>query len=324
VTTLVVIDSGTSRTRARLWTGAHVGWTGERPVGARDTAIDGHNAKLRVAITELLAELLASAAVRPEAAVCSGMITSNNGLLEVPHLSAPAGPDQLARGLVRQEFPEIASIPFHFVRGVKTLPRLGDPLGLAAGDVLRGEEAEAIGLRELTGLQGPLALVHFGSHHKVVEVAADGTILRSRTAITGELLAAVSEHTILRSSLEAGLPERPDPEMWRAGLALARTQGLGRALFLVRVGEQIGGRSKFEMTSFLLGALLSQDLPLLEDARRGGARVVLYGGGVFPGLLKEALEDEGWSDVALVSGEQAELAAVIGAARLYERWKELS
>lgn len=324
MTSLAVIDSGTSRTRARLWAGGEVRWTRERTVGARDTAMDGHNRKLQVAVSELLGELVAATGAEPEAAVCSGMITSNNGLLEVPHLIAPASPEQIARGLVRRELPAIASLPFLFVPGVKTLPGPGDPLGLAEGDVLRGEEAETIGLRELTRLEGPLALVHFGSHHKVVEVAGDGTILRSRTAITGELLAAVSEHTILRSSLEGALPARPDAAMWRAGLALARAHGLGRALFLVRVGEQIGGRSKAEMTAFLLGALLALDLPLLEDARRSGARVVLYGGGAFPGLLQEALEEEGWSGVQLIGSEQADLAAVIGAVRLYERWKELS
>lgn len=324
MSTLAVIDSGTTRSRARLWAGGDLRWTGERPVGARDSAQDGSNRRLRVAIGELLAELTAAAGGQPEAAVCSGMITSNNGLVEVPHLVAPASPDQIARALVRHDIPEVAPVPFYFVPGVKTLPRQGDPLGLAEGDVLRGEEAEVVGLRELTGLKGPLALVHFGSHHKLVEVGADGTIRRSRTALTGELLAAVREHTILKSSLEPRIPDSPDPEHWRAGLALARSQGLGRALFLVRVGEQIGGRSKAEMTAFLLGAMLAADLPLLEDARSSGATVVLYGSGVFPDLLRSALFDEGWTGVHLVPREQADLAAVIGAVRLYERWKELS
>src|SRR5690606_26440020 len=82
-----VVDSGTTTTRLRLWRGGAVTWSGSRAAGAKDTAVDGNTAKVEAA----LAELLEQCDIEPEAIVCSGMITSNMGLFELPHLPAPAG-----------------------------------------------------------------------------------------------------------------------------------------------------------------------------------------------------------------------------------------
>src|SRR5690606_2221046 len=118
----------------------------------------------------------------------SGMITSNMGLFELPHLAAPAGPEDTARGMVQRSFPEVSAVPLTFVPGVKTLPMSDGLAGLATGDVLRCEEAEIVGLREALALDGAALFLHIGSHHKAIEVDAAGSIVSSRTSITGELL----------------------------------------------------------------------------------------------------------------------------------------
>lgn len=301
-----VVDSGTTNTRVRLWEGRGVTRSLTRSAGARDTAVDGHNGKIRQALQEMLAELGGV-----EAVICSGMITSAGGLLEVPHIPAPAGIAELARAVVRRDFPDIAATPFYFVPGIKTL----DP-GLLDADIMRGEEAEAIGLRELLRLSGPALLLHCGSHHKVLALDGDGRLAYSRTAITGELLAAVASQTVLKSSL-APLDELvADAAMWRLGLRAAEEQGLGRALFLVRVADVLAGRSPAEATSFLLGALMSQDLPLLATAEQH-AQVIIYGKGHFPGLLHSCLSERGRS-AQVVPEEMVEVAAAVGAVRIYE------
>ena len=312
MTAYAVIDSGTTTTRLRLWRDGEVRWSASVAAGARDTAIEGEPRAIRLAVRDLLARVRRETGVRPAAVICSGMITSNLGLHEVPHLAAPAGPRELAAGIVRVTLPEIGELAF--IPGVKTVPSSGELTDLASGDVLRGEEAEMTGLRTLLGLGGPATFLHFGSHHKAVDVDGDGRITASRTAVTGELLAAVAGHTILKSSVAPLEGLALDHDAVRAGARATREHGLGRALFLVRVGEQLGGRPRTTMTSYLVGALAMLDLPLLPQD--GGTRIVLYGHGAFPEALATLLE--GRPGVVRVDGETADLAAVAGAVELYE------
>src|SRR5690554_1530841 len=110
MSTYAVVDSGTTNTRLRLVSDGQVVWSDARPVGARDTTREGNPS----AILAALHELLADAAGDPAAIICSGMITSNMGLLEVPHLAAPVSFDELASALVQQQFPQLGSVPLTF------------------------------------------------------------------------------------------------------------------------------------------------------------------------------------------------------------------
>jgi len=316
VTGYAVVDSGTTTTRLRLWQDGAVRWSGSVAAGARDTAITGHNLAIREAVAGLLARVADETGVRPSVVICSGMITSNLGLHEVPHLAAPVDADQLAAGIVRVPVDGVGEVSF--IPGIKTRP--GDlSLGtLGDGDVLRGEETEVTGLRAHLGLTAPATFLHFGSHHKAVDVDGDGRITGSRTAITGELLAAVSEHTILRSSV-VPLADLPlDLAAAHAGALATSSHGLGRALFLVRVGEQIAAIERERMTSYLIGALAALDVPLLPPPS-ARATIVLYGHGVFPEVLAALLAREGYDDVVRIDGDTSDRAAVKGAVTLYER-----
>ncbi len=311
-----LVDSGTTTTRVRIWRDGRVVWSESRSVGAKDTAVDGSTARVAAA----LRELLDASGAEPGAIICSGMITSNMGLFELPHLSAPASPEDIARGMVQRHLPEISDMPLTFVPGVKTLPGPDGLAGLPSGDVLRGEEAEIAGLRHELGLNQASVFLHIGSHHKAIDVGADGSILASRTAITGELLAAVAGQTILRSSvvpLEQVDASSLDITAVRAGWDAAREHGFGRALFLVRVGEQLAGRSREAMTSYLLGVLASLDLPLLAGVAPT-TPVIVYGSGAFPRILGEVLPERGYAGVRVVAPEVADMAAAAGAVRLFE------
>lgn len=310
-----VVDSGTTTTRLRLWDGTDVRWSGSVAAGARDTAISGAPTAIRAAIADLLAQATEAWGARPDAVICSGMITSNLGLHEVPHLLAPAGPAELAAGIVRVNFPDLGTVAF--VPGIKTLPGTLALEALDGGDLLRGEEAEVTGLRARLGLAEAATFLHFGSHHKAVDVDAEGRITGSRTAVTGELLAAVGAHTILKSSVVPLDQLELDLGAALAGADAARAHGLGRALFLVRVGEQLGGQSRATMTSYLIGALAALDLPLLPAA--GATPIVLYGHGAFPEVLAALLPRLGHTTVHRVDGETSDRAAVEGAVALFER-----
>ena len=51
--------------------------------------------------------------------VAYGMITSDMGLLEIPHVPAPASAADLRDAMRAQRFPEIAPFPIHFIPGVR-------------------------------------------------------------------------------------------------------------------------------------------------------------------------------------------------------------
>lgn len=315
-----MVDSGTTTTRVRAWRDGGVVWSASRAAGARDTAVDGHNGAIRAALAELLSAL-ENAAGAPAAVICSGMITSNMGLYELPHLVAPAAPDDTARGIVRADIPGLPRGPFAFVPGVRTPPG-ANLAGLASGDVLRGEEAEIVGLRRHLRLERPAVFLHIGSHHKAIDVTAAGAIAASRTAPTGELLDAVMNATILKSSTVPLDGFEPEAATVLAGAAAAREHGFGRALFLVRVGEQLAGLSRERATSYLLGVLASLDLDLLAG-HSPDTPVIIYGTGAFPPLLARLLAAEGWQDVRVLPPEVADTAAAAGAVWLFERSLEL-
>lgn len=311
-----VVDAGTTTTRVRLWRDGAIAWSAARQAGARDTAVDGTPDKIRGALRELLEAARGEAGREPDAVICSGMITSNMGLHELAHLPAPATPDDIARGITQVPFPDLASVPLSFIPGVKTDILSPTFEGIVAGDVLRGEEAEVAGLRRGLELTGPATFLHIGSHHKAIWTSPDGTILGSSTAITGELVAAATEHTILRSSTVPLADHRLDLDAALAGAAAARAHGLTRALFLVRVGEQLARLGPQAMTSYLLGACAYTDLALLGDHDPGDA-VVVYGAGAFPAILQALLQEHGFR-ARVIDQDAADQAAAVGAVALYE------
>ncbi|MGY2894839.1 2-dehydro-3-deoxygalactonokinase [Deinococcus sp. UYEF24] len=308
--TYAVIDSGTTRTRLRIWREGQVIWEDERRVGAARTASEGAG-PLTLALGELLAAARQQATLR--AVIASGMITSNVGLFEVPHLPAPASYAALAAGICRQELPGLGEI--FFIPGVKTLPTgNGSDAAYAFGDVLRGEEVEVVGLRELLGLHGEAAFVHYGSHHKLIRTDDQG-LLGSLTTLGGELLGAVLGHTILASGTAAlNTLGETDPDWWNRGWVTAEQLGFARAAFSARLAGQLLGAAPQQVTSFLLGAVSQQDACLLE----GSAPLVLYGHASFTGPVEGWLRRQGRL-VQVASTEQSERAAVLGAVRLFER-----
>ena len=312
---VLVVDSGTTTTRVRSIVEGEVVWTGAEEAGARDTAITGTTDKIREALHRLVGTAREQSRGELEAVVCSGMITSNMGLLEVPHVQAPASRRDIADHMVRHDLPDVTDLPFVFVPGVKTKPATFDVASLDRSDVLRGEECEIEGLRIGLRVDRPATFLHFGSHHKAIDVDRNGCIFASRTAVTGELFMAVSEYTILRSSLVGIGDVEVDDVYVRAGIDACVTHGAARAMFLVRVGEQLWDRSRDQMTSFLLGVLAATDLPLVGPPEVDRS-IVLYGKGPFPRVVFEALGARGHV-VEMVDENLADEAAAVGAASLY-------
>jgi 2-dehydro-3-deoxygalactonokinase len=193
------------------------------------------------------------------------MSGSPEGLVELPHVSAPAGIRELAAGAKWFEFPEITDFPTLLVPGVRTGPVAVTANAVAESDVMRGEEALCLGLNVL-GIIGPESFVlSLGSHWKTIRLNGHGQIQSSITSLSGELIRAAQTQTVLASSVSSDWPGEFDQEWLAAGMTQQRRSGLARALFCVRLLALANEGSAADRFSFLLGAIVADYLDALVD-----------------------------------------------------------
>ena len=267
---ILVIDCGTTNLRVTLLDeDRHVLSTASAAGGVRHTAIDGNNDRLRAALRDCIGQALSKGGLTPKdvaRCIAYGMITSNMGLLEIPHLCAPASAKDLRAGIQERVFEDIAPFPIAFIPGVRNFGGDVTHENFSEMDMMRGEETEAIGLYRLLALNEPAIFVLPGSHNKFVSMGADGEILGCMTSISGELLDAITHDTILADAVGRSFvtAEGYMPDMACEGAWESAHSGLGRAAFSARILQTLGGRSREAAQSYLLGAVLAQDVQALQ------------------------------------------------------------
>ena len=291
----VAVDSGTTKTSLWLVQGSTVRHRSQLPLGVRDSAIGGNRSQLSQGLRQALAQMANRQAYRPRFILAAGMITSGLGLLEVPHVVAPAGKAELSKHVRMKEFPEICPLPFFFVPGVRigSSPCHVDDLDQA--DIIRGEETEIVGLMADRRWRGPFLYLHLGSHTKAISVDKHGCIVRSVTTLGGESLQALRTQTILASQLGNVGDVDLDKNFFRRGMECAQRRGLLRALFSIRLLGENRLYNVAQLYSFLLGALLETEIRAFRGQWRLGAkriRVFLSGQPLLQRAWKLALERE--------------------------------
>ena len=269
---IITLDTGTTNTRACLWTiaGEYLGME-KAAAGVRDTAIDGNNHRLKQAVRTCLQSLVENAGLSFQeigGIFASGMITSNVGLLEVPHLTAPASADDFARQIYPAELPDVCPVPIYFIRGVKNA--LAEGAALKDMDIMRGEEVETLALLQEYPAGIPYVFILPGSHGKFVFVDDGQAITGCLTTLTGELLEIITTHTILADAVERSFvtPQTYCRQAVLEGFHAAREQGFGRALFSIRIQKMFsqGQRASSQWAAnYLLGVVLESDVSALKN-----------------------------------------------------------
>lgn len=266
---ILTIDTGTTNTRISLWRDASVIAQAHSEVGVRDTAITGSRLALQQAVRDAIASALSQAGMIPhqvDLALASGMITSNLGLHELPHVPVPAGLNELAQRMACVTLPDVFCQPIWFVPGVRNaVPDIGLH-NCEAMDMMRGEEVEVMGALARLELNGPALLMLPGSHSKFVSIDDKNRITGCVTTLAGELLHILTHNTILTKSLDAAFASEINPGMLLAGAASSQKLGLGRACFNVRILEQFTHVERNDRANFLLGAVLGGDLLTLKNS----------------------------------------------------------
>lgn len=176
----------------------------------------------------------------------SGMIGSRQSWQEAPYVPCPAGAAELGAALV--------DIPFDGAR-VKLVPGMNGVDDSGVAEVMRGEETQIIGVLAAMGGSGLACLP--GTHSKWVRVDG-GRIVRFTSHMTGEVFAALREHTILGRMMREG---PPNDAAYLAGVARAgQPGGLLHHLFGVRTQTLTGKLAETEGASYLSGILIGHEL----------------------------------------------------------------
>jgi 2-dehydro-3-deoxygalactonokinase len=269
---LATIDCGTTNSRVYV-----VNENGEiraraaRKVGVRDTAISGSKETLKQGLKQTFFEALEQAGVELEDvafAISAGMITSEIGLMEIPHLWAPAGLDDLAENMkfVRDTSVFPVDIPLYFIRGIKNHydPESARVRDVGTLDFMRGEEAQVAGLLVTHEPELPVTVVVLSSHTKFIAVDSRSRILGSVTTVSGQVYEAIVKETFIgksvRSDDEFDDSEYFDSDVVDAAYHWVMESGFLRSMLMPRFLDTLLSTRWYERKLFVEAAIASEDL----------------------------------------------------------------
>ena len=232
--------------------------------------------------------------------IACGMVGSAQGWCEAPYRETPASLNALGTALQRVR--SVRGVDLHIVPGV--IQRSALP------NVMRGEETQVLGVVQSFPQLNDCLIGLPGSHSKWVQVQ-DGNLVHFDTFMTGELYAAVCEHTILGRTQQRS--EQFDPAAFDRGVqvALSPDGRLGplSTLFSARTLGLTGQLSPTQQPDYVSGLLIGHELSALGGAvreRRGAApmpAIILIGNSLLCERYQRALAACGFADVRLA--EQA-------------------
>lgn len=267
---LITVDGGTTNTRAALWNlKKELQYAVKSQVGVKDTAQEGSNERLKDTVRYLIEALMEHCCIaydEVETVYACGMLTSDVGIHEVPHLAAPLGKEDFAAGIEEVLLPEICPVPICFIPGMKNLSGEIHMDHLEMMDVMRGEEMETIALMDLYK-EGEALYVLPGSHTKFVSVDRNQRITGCLTSMAGELLAVLTNYSILANAVKKQYASaKYHRDMLILGAEKTWDTTLPRAAFLTRIVNGFITDDQEACASFLLGAVLADDISTVKKS----------------------------------------------------------
>lgn len=303
----ITIDGGTSNTRISLVKNKELVDTVKLSVGARNGINDTDELKnaVKCGIEEILQR---NGNCEIERILASGMITSEFGLYNLEHALLPMGLGDLHNAMEEVVLSDVSEIPFVFMRGVKFCG--GEAHNT---DIMRGEETELMGIMEKN--DGECLYVLPGSHSKLIKVDKDGKICEFSTMLTGEMIWALSQSTILKDAVDLNQSEINNEYLLK-GASYSKEYGINEALFKCRVLKNILKADKAQVYSFFMGTVLWGEIDRIikSDAKKivvGGRQQIKDAMCV---ILKEMTDKE----IVPVPQELVEKSTSIGMIKIYE------
>ncbi|GMQ57971.1 2-dehydro-3-deoxygalactonokinase [Vallitalea sediminicola] len=321
---IITIDTGTTNTRIILWRkDRELVDSIKISVGVRNTAIDGNNSELKKAIKQGLEQILNINKLGYDnisKIMAGGMITSNVGLIEIPHLTVPVSITELKKGVRDVLIEEICPIPISFIPGVKNKVDCIELSTFEQMDIMRGEEIEAMALIKSIDSDCGYVIVLPGSHTKFIKVDASKKIVACLTTLTGEILSAITNNTIIADAVGKKFvsKEEYDRDMLLLGYNTTVKAGLSRAVFSARIINQFCENNKSKIANFILGAVLENDIEAVKNSValsiNGSEHMIVSGKSPFRQAIADIFKYEAtFSNVTEIIPKDSEPLSGIGA-----------
>ena len=202
--------------------------------------------------------------------MAAGMVGSAQGWKEAPYVDTPASPDAIVRGLARVQ--TASGVALHIVPGVLERGELPNVMrgeetqifGALAGDAVTVANSPAAN-KATAANEDESALIGLPGTHAKWVIVRGARIERFYTFMTGEVFAALSEHTILGRTMTT--PDRPDTAAFLRGISVARNHGhagMLATIFSTRTLGLTAQLSREEQPDYLSGLLIGHELNGLE------------------------------------------------------------
>jgi 2-dehydro-3-deoxygalactonokinase len=188
---------------------------------------------------------------------------------------------------------------------------------------MRGEETQLIGLLSLLKASGSIpeegVFIFPGTHSKHVYIQ-NGQLIKFQTFMTGELFEVMSQHSILKDSVQVnGLNHfsHEDANAFKLGLQQAKVLNILNGLFTVRTNQLFEKLDKKRNSYYLSGLLIGAEIGYILN---GNLPLLLCSGGNLYEYYRLAIEEYGLSEsTTIVSNELVDKAALEGQRLIFEK-----
>jgi len=265
-----IVDMGTTNTRLNLVDSlGHVHGSVKGEFGVKDRAVSGSKDVLIQGLHQLVENVIQEKGIPARQItqmLCSGMITSEIGLVDIPHLFTPVDMKQLSANICELSMPEILPAPIIFIPGVRN--RIEEPSqdNLGNMDFMRGEETQVFGAMDLYEIPVPVTFMFLSSHTKLVDVDENRQITGSFTTLSGQIFNAFRYNTLLASSIPKKDPEFVHEEALIRGVRAGLKDGILRAGLMVRFMDVLIDTTPEERFAFLEGLIIASDLQAIKSS----------------------------------------------------------
>lgn len=278
----ITIDCGTTNSRVYVVDKyGRVYGKAVKKIGVKDTAATGSKQILLEGLRETIITAVKNAGIHMKevnAIFSSGMITSEIGLYELPHLSAPCNVNRLAENFTRVCNLSLTdeNIPVYFVRGIKNSisEEVKNPFEAVGNtDFMRGEETQIAGIIAKEKRKKPFVTVILSSHTKFISVNKDGNIMGSLTTLSGQFHEAILSGTFVGKSVEKEINEIDEPEEYfseeivEAAYRWCRDAGVLRTLMFPRFLEVLFETKWYERKQFFEAVIAVEDMKVFEQLK---------------------------------------------------------
>lgn len=272
---VAILDCGTTNTKCYIVDekGGLIA-EGYSEFGVKDNTQSGDREDYKRALQKVVAEALSGAGRREselKKVVAFGMISSDLGLVVVPHLTVPAGLKEIREGVYRVRDESIfgETVAFYLIRGIKN--RLASERSLDNiyhCDFMRGEETQVMGILERYRPKEAVNVIMFGSHVKIIHVSAEGKIVQSMTTMSGQIYDCLAKYTVVGKSIEPRGDETmtlSDEELISMAVKTIDTRGTMRAFLLPRFMESFTDMNALERRMYLNAVIAVEDLKAIRE-----------------------------------------------------------